>query len=71
MRQININRDAHIQKCTLCKSNISEIDRRHVYNNKCFQCLFDILFFLENYDPVEFEAACDYAKKQSERNVKK
>jgi len=55
----------HIAKCKLCYHVIRREDGRHVYDGICFPCLFDVLFFLQNYDPVEFESACDYARKRA------
>lgn len=61
----NINTSDHIVKCKLCKHNMSQLDYRHVYNGICFQCITDILFFLQAYDGAAFDAACDYAKKKA------
>gem|GEM_PF-6889732 len=44
---------------------MSQLDYRHVYEGICFQCITDILFFLQTYDAVEFDSACEYAKKKS------
>jgi hypothetical protein len=63
MRKLN-NVDYKI-KCNLCKNTVSQLDYRHVYDGICFQCITDILYFFENYDPVEFDSACDYAKRKS------
>lgn len=60
-----INHEDNGIKCTLCNHNIFEIDGRHVYNGICFQCIFDILYFLENYYPSEFYDATKYAHKKS------
>lgn len=65
MRKMNISQNDHILKCKLCKHNMSQLDYRHVYEGICFQCITDILFFLQTYDAVEFDSACEYAKKKS------
>jgi len=67
----NLNTLSHIMKCKLCTHNISELDYRHVYKGICFQCIFDMLFFIENNAHEEYENAQYYANQNARRKSSK